>query len=642
MSDSSNGICTDEKNNPFLSSGPILAGVGSEPIAPGWKAVLPYGKQTGTDTFYNKDIFVKAIVIRVGELEVAIIEADVIGIVFEAAQTIKAHISRESGIPSDNIILGAVHNHSYPRLKDKKIINLISEQSAKAVNNARINMFPAMIGAMTRTMPQNLSINRSRASGMVNSDLTVIRIDDTAGHVRAVIFNCGIHPTCFTTSWNDEKTGMIGPEWPEYVRRQVSFYLASGNDCRRRDASLPYAEPFTMFTLGAAGDQQASLWLDETQGNKMSALKVFTDTIAREVLNMVDWIITDPIVRMTFSWKQIIIDILSRDKIRGERETLVQFLSINDMGFLAIPGELVYCPGREIVRFSPSKHTMLITCANDYLPGYIVSEGEALEQITFESKDWRNPPELGPIILEAAAGLLNPDICGTSASIPEGFEFGCISGNVRCGSSRRFVVGVMNKIEEPSSEPPFWGKRAEVEPDGKYLLDKLLPGEKFIYVKEVAGDYSGRYNQDIRTIAYGIPAKVLQGGTIEVNFEFPPDLYYSEVKSIELKTLVVEKEKCKISGRVKIAGTLRIDEKIEARLYYAGIKRYTNLLGNLQEKTYLNNPAAVCMVDDEGRFKFTEVPSGSYTIGFWLDINRNGIIEPGVDIISALSGTFII
>lgn len=622
--------------------GPIWAGVGSESIAPDWKVTLPYGKQVETDIFYNRDIYVKALVIKVGKLEVTLIETDVIGIVFEVAQAIKTRVSQESGVPADNILLGAVHNHSYPRLKDKKVIDWITEQSVKAVKSAKKNMFPAMIGAMKRTMPQNLSKNRSWVSGMVNSDLTVVRIDDVAGNVRAVVFNCGIHPTCFTTSWSEDETGMIGPDWPEYVRRQISFHLASHYDYKRRDTGMPCATPFTMFTLGAAGDQQASLWLDEIGGNKIPVLRAFTDTIAKEIMNMVDWIIAEPIARMTFKWKQVVVDILSRDRVQGERETLVQFLGINDMGFVTIPGELVYNLGREIARFSPCKYTILVTCANDYLPGYIVSEGEALEKITFESKDWCNPPELGPIIVEAAVSLLNPDPCKTSASISEDFEFACVGGKIRCESNRKFVVGIMNNIAHPSTTPPFWGKRTVVEPDGRYLLKQLLPGQKFLYIMEVASDYSGQCNQDTRTITYGMPVKILPGSTTEVNFEFPPDLYHSEVKSIELKTLTVGNKSCEISGQVQVVGSLRADEKIEARLYFAGIKRYMKLSGNLRKSTYVDNETAACIVDDAGRFIFKDISPGVYVVSFWLDINKNGFIEPGIDVISTLSKPFIV
>ncbi|MDO8685632.1 MAG: hypothetical protein Q7J78_03070 [Clostridiales bacterium] len=709
-----------EKNNPAAlstkSHGRIQAGVDSESIAPGWKTVLPYGKKDETDAFYNRDIFVKALVIRVGMLEVALVEADVIGIVFEEAQMIKARITQESGIPGENIILGAVHNHSYPRLKDPKILEFVAKQSALAVKNARANMFPAMIGATKRTMPENLSINRSWTSGPVNSELSLIRIDDTAGYTRAVIFNCGIHPTCFTTSWGDDKTGMIGPEWPEYVRRQISFQLQSHYDYDRRDAGMPYENIFAMFTLGVAGDQQAALWLDETGGRKMPVLRAFVDTIAGEILNMVDWVVTKSFAEMTFSRKSLIIDILSRDRVRGERETLLQFLSINDIALITVPGELVYNFGKEFARISPFKYTMPITCANDYLPGYIVSEGESREAATFESKDWDNRPELGTIIMNAAAGFFGHAAFNTSAGIEEVIQFGSVSGTVICESRHRFVAGVMNKIEEPSANPPFWGKRAEVGSDGVYFIDQLLPGIKYFYIKEVTDNYSSQADQDIGTITYGMPVEVFPGRTTEVSFEFPAGLYHTEVTGIEINSIdfetndirtggaikndlstsnvitsdistcdditsddnIVDDNTVKvnksddsafntdsltsgirggkskilgkvhktgqmhITGRVHISGTLMDDERIEARLYYAGIARHLSFSGSLRKSAYPEEAVAFTIVDKDGSFSFKDVSPGVYVAGCWLDVNRNGRIEPGVDIVSKLSKPIIV
>ncbi|NJD03434.1 MAG: hypothetical protein FIA99_12765 [Ruminiclostridium sp.] len=624
------------------SSGLLYAGVGSESIAPGWKTVLPYGKKTETDIFYNRDIYVKALVFRVGELEAAFVEADVIGVVFEEAQRIKARITQESGIPMENIILGAVHNHSYPRLKGPDVLDFVAEQCARAVKNARGGMFPAMIGSMKRTMPENLSINRSWACGQVNSDLYVIRIDDSAGFTRAVLFNCGIHPTCFTTSWGDDKTGMIGPEWPEYVRRQVSFHLRSHYDYDRHNAGMPHTDIFTMFTLGAAGDQQASLWLDETDGHKMPVLRAFVGTIAGEVLNMVDWIITKPTVEMAFRWKRLWMDMLSRDYVRGERETLVQLLSINDTALISIPGELTYNLGQELVHISPYKFTIPVTCANDYLPGYIVSEGESREAVTYESKDWCHQPELGTIIIDAAASLLNQNQRPLSAAgEPKNPEFGSIGGVLSCKSKYRLVAGVMNKIEQPSPNPPFWGKRTEVGQDERFFIDRLLPGTKYLYVIEVSDDYSGQANQDKTTIFYGMPVQVLPGKMTEVDLEFPSGLYHTGLKSIGIETVSVG-VKNRITGQVYTAGYLREDESLEARLYYAGTARYLSVSGSLRKTAYPDDVIATGMVDREGRFEFNHVAPGAYVVGCWLDVNKNSLVEPGVDIISPFSKPVIV
>lgn len=678
-------------------SGPIWVGLGEETIAPDWKVVLPYGKRVETDVFYNKNIFVAAVVFKVADLEVALVEIDYIGAWWPQAQVIRARIAVEAGIPPERIILGAIHNHSYPRPNDPRVLDFVAEQSAKAVKKARSSMFRAMIGATERTMPEALSINRSWVGGAVNSDLYVVRIDDPAGHARAVVVNCGIHPTCFTTSWGDGRVGMIGPEWPEYVRRQVSFHQASHFDYMRRDANVPHQESFTMFTLGAAGDQQAALWLDEIDGGRVSPLKAFADTLAREVINTVDWVRTEPEAEMSFRARQLEVAVGPWEGPVRRRETLVQVLGVNDTAFVAVPGELVYGLGKEIGRLSPYKHTVPVTIANDFL-GYIVSEAEARESVTYESKSCSFRPELGPSIVESIAGLLQPGFCGrTGASLPEGLKFGAVAGTVKGGGGRKLVVGAMNKIEGPSSNPPFWGKRAMVAPDGTYRLEELLPGSKFLYVVEVAQDYDGQAERDVRIVTYGVPVEVSAGKTVEVDFGFPPNLYATGVKSIRIETVFVEParkasagvaggegarrevagpesrtgtnrtgisgpspdqagesggkaeeflvlppspgagETRRIRGRVLVEGSLGLGEKIEGRVYLPGVVRQMRVSGNQRQSAYLDHFVAACVVGDAGEFCFEGVVPGTYVLGFWLDVNGNGIVEPGVDVLSPLS-----
>jgi len=86
----------------------------------------------------------------------------------------------------------------------------------------------------------------------VNSELFVVRFDDLAGAYKGgcVQLRESTRPVSRPRGAKGSP-GMIGPEWPEYVRRQVSFAQSSRFDYLRRDAELAYHPPFTMFTYGA-------------------------------------------------------------------------------------------------------------------------------------------------------------------------------------------------------------------------------------------------------------------------------------------------------------------------------------------------------------------------------------------------------
>ncbi|RLG94315.1 hypothetical protein DRO37_05985, partial [Candidatus Bathyarchaeota archaeon] len=99
----------------FEASGQLMAGLSSVSISPDWPVTLPYGKQTPTTEFYNRNIYCKALALQVEDLRVLIVSLDVIGLWKSIADSIKKRIEDETGVPRDFIIIAATHNHSYPR-----------------------------------------------------------------------------------------------------------------------------------------------------------------------------------------------------------------------------------------------------------------------------------------------------------------------------------------------------------------------------------------------------------------------------------------------------------------------------------------------------------------------------------------------
>jgi len=43
-----------------------------------------------------------------------------------------------------------------------------------------------------------------------------------------------------------------------------------------------------------------------------------------------------------------------------------------------------------------------------------------------------------------------------------------------------------------------------------------------------------------------------------------------------------------------------------------------------------------------GEFRFAGLSPGVYAAGFWLDVNRNGLVEPAVDVVSELSRSLVV
>ena len=633
--------------------GTLWVGIATVDITPDWPVLLPYGKAESVTETYGDPCYAKALVLEVGDLRVAFVELDIIGIHMRDADMVKKEIASKTGISQDYIILAATHNHAYPRvtdrrMKDDKVRRWLAEKSAEVVRRAMEGMFPAKIGVGKRILRRDIVNNREKLMGPTVTDLYVIRIDDMDANVKGVLFDFGAHPVVFTKSWSPERLGEIGPDWPGYARTYIELeygkrmlwprYAEAGKEVDRTI--------FTMFALGAAGDQVGlgkGPTLEERNGVKMSTTQAMTETIAEAVLDMIAGIETRSEVKMTFKAKVIPLS-FRKDTPPGHPRwtrlegTLIQTLTFDDETVLAmIPGELVADMAMRFRDNCGFKNAILVTLANDAV-GYIVSEGKALEGVTYAGKGSLFDHTRGRAIIDEAIRLVNP---AYEPDVP--FDpkrgFGAISGKVVYPGDEKVVVGVMNKIEHPSTEgPPFWGKRVLVEDSGAYRMEDLLPGEKFVYVREVARDYAPgeERGRDKRTFFYGRTVTVWTGETTEhVNFYIPENFFETGVKSLRLETDSVHVEGNTVRGRVEIAGEVRDSERITASIHPYGAA-YADV-GMVLRNPYLVVPVEVSQrgaKDVTGAFTFANLPPGRYVLSFLLDVNKNGIPEPGVDVVA--------
>ena len=118
--------------------------------------------------------------------------------------------------------------------------------------------------------------------------------------------------------------------------------------------------------------------------------------------------------------------------------------------------------------------------------------------------------------------------------------------------------------------------------------------------------------------------------TDHMDFFIPTDLFATAVKSLTLDEDGLQAVGNKIAGRVRIEGRVKPNEPILAALYTYGAP--LNDPGLMLANPYLSVP-----VDTNGAFKFEGVPPGRYTVACWLDVNRNGYPEPGIDLVAGPS-----
>ena len=619
------------------AEGKLKVGFASVNIDPTWPVVLPYGKQEEVLKFYGGPCWAKALVLQVGELKVAWVELDVIGLTFGPACEIRERIASEAGIGPEYIILGTTHNHAYPRVYDK-VKDWVAERSALAVRRALDDMFEARIGVGHRVLRSDLVNNREKIDGPSITDLYVFRIDDMDGRMKGVVFDFPAHAVMLTKSWSPEKLGMIGPDWPGYVREYIELRTKLDRlwEVYLKGRDVP-TEVFTMFAQGACGDQvglgQGST-VHELEGELRPWKEVFVKTVARNVMEMLPEIETTSDVKMTFRWKTVKLSFdeelrrkyPQKDWWKRPEATLLQALILNDTAILVFPGELVAELGLKCRENSGFEKTVIVGYANDAV-GYIVSEGEALEALTYASTGSIFGPRRGRTIVTEAIRLVNPGYRPDPPFDPK--TFGSIAGRVHYDGKFRLVVGVMDLPRRPGYGVHAWGRRAMVGEDGSYRIERLLPGRKFLYVAETEKDSPEleRWEKDKKILTYGRLAVVRPGRTTYVDFYIKePE---TDVKALKLGSVEVEGNT--IAGRLIIEGKLGSEERIVGGLYPFGVPYRNDFLR-------LQSPAVRTEVGPSGEFAFHAVPPGRYQVGFFLDVNDNGLAEPGIDLVVRPSG----
>lgn len=608
------------------ASGDLFIGFGKADITPDWPVVLSYGNDVPVMEYYDRPD-VKAVLFRVGDITVVWLEFSVIGIRKNDADFIKSAIETNTGIPSKQIIVAATHNHSYPRTYDKQVRDLLSMKGVEAVQTALNSLFEARIGIGKKMIREDLNMNRAELHGRTNALMYLIRIEDTQGKLRGILYNYGSHPVIFTV-WSG--TGQIGSEWPGYVNRYIemksSLELMFDRYLNKNNVDV---NPFVMFSEGAAGDQEPRLINPWLNGKKAPVQKVFMDLLAEEILKFSDEVKTVDKVTLEFKSKPIIL----KQKDGQKRESLLQALMINNTVFSTIPGELGIELARRFERESPMENNVLITVANDYI-GYIVPEHLAYEAITYQSKGVIYEPHYGEQIIDEALSLVDPAHKPSPLLDPKR-SFGKLSGKIDYNGKNAIAVGVRRVPSYPNYAGGFWGKRTVVAKDGTWTLDTLAAGELFVYVVEcdpknpepvkLKSDY-----KDFRFLVIGYPVTVTpMHETTNINFSFPEGYGITKVKTIKILNDSLLLNGYTLKGKLKIEGEMSKQEQIMVGIYPVS-QTYRNY------GIFIMNPIVRTAISADGKFVFESLPPGKYQLGAWLDVNHNNILEIGIDVYTSL------
>ncbi len=164
------------------------------------------------------DLTARAIVLRKGEVTVAVVSLDVIGFPSVLGDRVRKQVGR---IPAENILIGSTHTHSAPdcyafpdgkggHTGDLAYIDSVCKKAAEAVNEAIDRLRPARIKVATGEARGKIAYNYY-APDLYDRRMSVIRAVDPQGQTIATLVNYAIHPEVLGNSVGILSPDLIGP-----------------------------------------------------------------------------------------------------------------------------------------------------------------------------------------------------------------------------------------------------------------------------------------------------------------------------------------------------------------------------------------------------------------------------------------------
>jgi hypothetical protein len=340
----------------------------------------------------------QAIIIDDGKNKVCMASCDVALLRRDILDEVAYEADSIYGIPFNNIMLGATHNHSASYINNntikKAILEAIGLANKKLKNAGEMDCYfslgDATIGQNSRVIlddstilwvPTIYKFGYNRPTGPYDPQLPVLAFKDKQGNLEAIVFNHSTHnidsPTdrvlspgfYGTASQKIEKElgctviflpGAFGsthvfddcPNSERVFRVEQGIKKAFAKTEKRdihRLISVKKEFEFKIRTFNEAEQQKAV----SDYCRKWFRVSTFWHAEPEPVIQ---------------SFKN------GRDEIapfQGKtRRTWIQVILVGDIAFVGVPGELFAELGNEIKRLSPFRYTYVVAIANDYI-GYI-------------------------------------------------------------------------------------------------------------------------------------------------------------------------------------------------------------------------------------------------------------------------------
>ncbi len=373
-------------------------------------------------TGVHDDVYVRTLYMAAAGEEIFIIACDLLSFFGRIVEQLRNRINSHTGVKAENILICALHDHSAPDINGleglngflKNTLNVewfrkIKVKIIKSAILAKKNATAGKIGFRTKIleMSEKFVINRRHPRRPLKYPLSVWKITSNGTLIGSII-NYACHGTTLNSS-----NLLISAEYPGYLIRKLE---------------KQFAPHFSMYLNGSCGDINPYLFPVEWNLEKVNLDAIFAgdygsyndfcsyehterigEGLADQAISLMNEITTKDIEKIqvinekieipvdfnypnkkfkdflsTFFIKKLLLKLeraynrsnisyLSFIEKKGKlyAKTELQLIKINDdILVIGIPAEFFSEIGEELVKKSPTKNTVIVELANDFI-GYV-------------------------------------------------------------------------------------------------------------------------------------------------------------------------------------------------------------------------------------------------------------------------------
>lgn len=352
------------------------AGVAVRVVTP--KPLLPVSGGIGPSdpvTRQDGELTVRALVFADDDTRVALVSVDFLGFPAALGDRVRARVT---GIPAENILIGATHTHSAPdpygfpdqngkTSADLDYLKSVAQQAGDAVNEALARLAPASVRIATGEARGKIAYN-SYAEALFDPRCVVVQCLDVAGKPMATLVNYAVHPEVFGSHAGTCSPDLVGPLYDRLSElgagtgiflngAQGGMVTADNRGPDGRDVST-WAE---CVRIGNRLAEEAVRIVGEAAVQKNPKLECHARTIR--------FPIESPVLLAVLRGSPM----GYATDADGRVSTRMNLVRLGDAEMLTIPGEAMPNVGAYLKRKMRGTHNLLLGLTNDAY-GYILAK----------------------------------------------------------------------------------------------------------------------------------------------------------------------------------------------------------------------------------------------------------------------------